>query len=185
MIFLQEYVIMFYTVNYILLKRRDAIMKKTAVLILCAAALICLASCSESSTAPSTGNKSSSSSAAVSESTADSKANTDSESTVDSVDLSFVKPSAAVSPDLSKPDPSDDSIKFLFDDKGRVQSCKYTAGQKEYMVTYTYKEDTKMIDIYGFSGSIVVAEEHFDMPDFDDSQGFCEKDGYFFNKYKF
>lgn len=166
-------------------------MKKTAILILCAAALFSLASCDDSSKTSTAGTKSNSSSSAASgsssasESTAVSESTAASESSEDSVDLSFVKPSKAVSPDLSKSDPSDDSIKFLFDDKGRVASYKYKADQKEYMVTYTYKDDTKKIDIYGFSGDIVVAEEHFDMPDFDDSQGFIEKDGFFFNKYKF
>ena len=160
-------------------------MKKTAILILCAAALFSLASCDDSSKTSTAGTKSNSSSSAASGSSSASESTAASESGEDSVDLSFVKPSKAVSPDLSKSDPSDDSIKFLFDDKGRVASYKYKADQKEYMVTYTYKDDTKKIDIYGFSGDIVVAEEHFDMPDFDDTQGFAEKDGFFFNKYKF
>lgn len=155
------------------------------MLVLCAAALMSLASCGDSSSKSSADSLSSISGVSVSKKTDSSSVSESSAPQDESVDLSFVLPSKAVSPDLSKSDPSDDNIKFIFDAKGRVESYKYKADQKEFMVTYSYKEDQKKVDIYSFSGDIIVGEEHFELPDFDDSQGFIEKDGYFFNKYKF
>ena len=122
--------------------------------------------------------------AAVSEQT---EAETEAENIQETTDdFGFVIPSEAVSPDLSKEDPTDDTITFRYDDQGRVESYAYMAGGKQTIVAYSYDDDKNTVWILAYVGEIVAADETIELPGgFDPSAGFTEHNGYFFKGYRF
>ena len=63
------------------------------------------------------------------------------------VQASFVRPAEAVQIHRSLDDPSNDSIKFKFDDSDRVLSCEYTADVIKYSQKYEYDDSSKKVII--------------------------------------
>ena len=59
----------------------------------------------------------------------------------------YLPPSQAVSIDTSLDDPSNDQIKFQYDDRARIISCTYSANQKPYDQRYTYNDARRSIHI--------------------------------------
>ena len=101
-------------------------------------------------------------------------------------DFGFVLPKDAVSPDISKDDPSDDSISFKYDDLGRVDSYTYQANGKKMVVGYIYDDEKSSVWILGYADEIVAVDETLELTgSFDASLGFTEHNGYFFKGYKF
>ncbi|MBO4870179.1 MAG: hypothetical protein J5585_10765 [Clostridia bacterium] len=90
----------------------------------------------------------------------------------------YKKPADAVKLDLTKDDPSNDDMRFVYDDDGRVTQCYYKISGEQVYVSYTYKDGSAQI--YAFLGEILVADETIDLPAFDAEKGFSEIDGYYF-----
>ena len=63
------------------------------------------------------------------------------------VQKSFVRPADAVQIHRSLEDPSNDSIKFRFDDSDRVLACEYTADGRKYSQKYEYDDSAKKVVI--------------------------------------
>lgn len=95
----------------------------------------------------------------------------------------YVLPADAVKIDFTKDDPSNDEIKFLFDEEGRVVSYKYSAKGNDIIVTYSYKENK--VNVNSFIDDMVYADEEFKLPEYDNNGGFCEYNGYYFKGYSF
>ena len=162
-------------------------MKRTLIALLCISAVM-LTACGDDSSSSSRSSASSSKTTTAAAKTtksteADDKTTTEKAEETPPADLSFVLPADAVDPDLSKDDPSDDSIRFTYDSDGRVESYKYDAGDKSFIVSYVYKESD--VQIYAYSGEIMVADEKFSLPEFDPDGGFTTHEGFFFKGYKF
>lgn len=95
------------------------------------------------------------------------------------VDLSaYKKPAEAVSIDLSKDDPSNDDMRFVFDDEGKVSQCYYKVGDQQVYVNYTYKEG--IAQIYAFMDDVLVADETIRISEYSAKQGFVSIEGYYF-----
>lgn len=100
-----------------------------------------------------------------------------------SKDWVYEVPVNVVQIDLTAEDPSNDAMKFVYDDMGRVSQCYYKIDGTEIYINYEYTDN--QVHIYGFSGSIVAAEENFTLPSFDKSVGFSAYNGYYFKGYNF
>lgn len=96
----------------------------------------------------------------------------------------FKTPAEAVQIDTSLDDPSTAEMKFLFDDKKRIVGISYMIGEHPIMVNYAYV-DEKSVKIVAFAESAIVDQKKYDLPAFDETAGFTEKDGYYFKGYKF
>lgn len=59
----------------------------------------------------------------------------------------YEPPAKTVQIDTSLQDPSNDEISFKFDDRARIVSCTYSTDEKEYVQTYYYHDDDRMIEI--------------------------------------
>ena len=102
-----------------------------------------------------------------------------SENKNDEVDLSaYKKPADAVSIDLTKDDPSNDEIRFVFDNEGKVTQCYYKIGDQQIYVNYTYNDGS--VQIYAFMGDILVADETIELSAYDAEKGFTVIEGYYF-----
>ena len=148
-------------------------MKKTLAAILCLTAVLLTACSGDGSSAAAPESSSSQSSAEAAESYVAKVQD----------EIGYVYPADAISPDLSKDDPSDDNIRFIYDDKGRVTTYKFTANEKVFMICYEYKDNT--VNVTGFVDDVVGDSRTFQLPEFDASAGFTEYGGYFFKGYKF
>jgi hypothetical protein len=86
---------------------------------------------------------------------------------------------------LTAEDPSDfNNFYFEFDESGRVSEFHYRTSNHDMALSYLYQEDG--IQIYGFIGEIVVADEFFKpLTEFDPSGDFVESRGYFFKGFTF
>ena len=93
-------------------------------------------------------------------------------------------PSNVIKIDLKVDEPSNSQITFKYDDEGKISQCYYKIDNTEIYLSYTY--DGNKIQIYGFSGSIVVADEVFEAKaDFDPTSGFVEYKGYYIKGFNF
>ncbi len=102
-----------------------------------------------------------------------------SENKNDEIDLSaYKKPADVVSIDLTKDDPSNDEIRFVYDDDGRVTQCYYKIGEQQVYVNYTYKEASAQI--YAFMGEVLVADEVIEISEYSAEKGFSSIEGYYF-----
>ena len=97
----------------------------------------------------------------------------------------FKAPKEAVEIDMTLDDPSTPEMKFLFDDKKRVVGIYYTIKEHPIMVNYGYDDSTSSVKIVTFAESVIVDQKKIDLPAFDETAGFAEKDGYYFKGYKF
>ena len=97
----------------------------------------------------------------------------------------YKAPAEVVTIDTAQEDPSTAEMKFLFDNKKRVVGISYMIGEHPIMVNYAYDDATKSVKIIAFAESAIVDEKKIDLPELDESAGFTEKDGYYFNCYKF
>ena len=117
---------------------------------------------------------------------ANNSASTEKVTTVAAPDL--VKPEdVAGKLDLKKEDPSNDNVKFSFDEEGRVIECAYTKGDNSFYVGYTYRDGE--VDVNTFvtdkdGNAFTVDSRSYKTGAFDKSAGFTEKDGYYFNGFK-
>ena len=59
----------------------------------------------------------------------------------------FLPPAQAVQIDKSLSDPSNNKIKFKYDDRSRIISCTYTANEKTYDQKYSYDDTARKVDI--------------------------------------
>lgn len=59
----------------------------------------------------------------------------------------FVPPAQVAQIDMTADDPSDDNMKFKYDDRARIISCTYSVNQKTYEQIYTYHDDIGMVTI--------------------------------------
>lgn len=102
-----------------------------------------------------------------------------SENNGNEVDISvYKKPADTVSVDLTKDDPSNDEMRFVFDDNGKVTQCYYNIGDQQVYVNYTYKDGA--VQIYAFMGEVVAADELIEISEYDAEKGFTVIDGYYF-----
>ncbi len=95
---------------------------------------------------------------------------------------SYKPPAKSFDIDLSKDDPSNDDIRFEYDDKGRISKCYYEVNDIEVAQAYIYTDDT--VQIYAFNGSIVIDDITFDNVSYDENTGFNECDGYYLKNVK-
>ena len=101
------------------------------------------------------------------------------ETTEKPVDLSlYKKPAEVVTLDLSKEDPSNDEMRFVYDDAGRVSQCYYNIEDEEIYVNYKYEDGA--VQIYAFIRAVVVADERIEISEYSADQGFTEINGYYF-----
>lgn len=97
--------------------------------------------------------------------------------------LSEYKPPAdiiEISP--SEEDPSNEEIKFEYDDSGRISKCYYDINNLDMYQAYSYTDDS--VHIYTFSGSIIIDDITFEVEAYDESIGFLEYNGYYFKNVK-
>jgi|GEM_PF-3040850 len=108
---------------------------------------------------------------------------TDTSNVTTSAPVALVTPADAVkSIDLEKDDPSNDEIKFTFDEEGRVSACEYKSGDVEYLASYNYRDGN--VEVYLFGAEEVVDYRLYKPASgFDKSAGFIEEGGYFFKGY--
>lgn len=113
------------------------------------------------------------------------QANSDRDESVEqSNGIVYETPAQCVLIDMNKDDPSNEQIRFSFDELGRVSQCRYNIDEHEIYLNYTYTSST--VQILAFSDSIVAADETFDLPgDFDPNINFIEYNGYYFRGYQF
>ncbi len=90
----------------------------------------------------------------------------------------FKPPAEVFDINLSKDDPSNDDIRFEYDDKGRISQCYYKVNDIDVYQGYIYKDNA--VQIYSYSGSIVVGDALFENAVYDGNKGFSEHNGYYF-----
>ena len=66
---------------------------------------------------------------------------------LDEAKQNYLPPAEAVSIDTSKDDPSNDTIKYKYDNRARVSSCTYAVNDKTYDQSYGYNDKKKIIKI--------------------------------------
>lgn len=59
----------------------------------------------------------------------------------------YLPPAEALQIDLTKADPSNDQIKFKYDDRARITYCIYSVNQKEYEQNYDYDDAARVVTI--------------------------------------
>jgi hypothetical protein len=85
---------------------------------------------------------------------------------------------------LNTDDPSNNDIRFVFDDEERIRWVYYSIDDFDVVLAYSYDEHS--ILIIGFINEIVVAyEEITASAGFDKSLGFIEYKGYYFYGFSF
>lgn len=103
-------------------------------------------------------------------------------------DSAYVSPSEAVTVDTGngEQNPSNENISFVFDEvDGKLVKYTYKANGGEILMVYKYREDNT-VEIYGFSGDTLVANEIIQLPgDFDPTYGLRTYKGYYFYGYDF
>ena len=150
-------------------------MKKTIVLLICvivAATLFC-------GCAGNTGDANQDNKINAASQQSDNVSDNNSSEQKDEIDLdSYKTPAEAVSIDLTKDDPSNDEMRFVFDDEGKVTQCYYKIGDQQIYVNYTYNDGS--VQIYAFMGDILVADETIELSAYDAEKGFTVIEGYYF-----
>ena len=95
----------------------------------------------------------------------------------------FKAPAEVVKIDTEAEDPSNDDIKFTYDEEGRVNSCSYSFDGHEASLTYIYT-DGKEASIYSYVDGIYVKLDRVPLPeDYDPNGDFSDQDGYYFKGY--
>ncbi len=100
------------------------------------------------------------------------------------VDISEYKaPAELVSIDMSKEDPSNDYIKFVYDTDGKISQCYYKIGDNLVTVSYVYEDGGA--ELYAFIGDgILAADEEIELlSDYSPEKGFTVIKGYYFKGY--
>lgn len=59
----------------------------------------------------------------------------------------YLPPAQAITIDTSLTDPSNDKIKFTYDDRARITSCTYKANERAYSQSYTYDDSARNVNI--------------------------------------
>lgn len=91
----------------------------------------------------------------------------------------FARPAEVCSIDLSADDPSNDEIRFVYDDLGRVSACRYTYQGNDIIVSYAYSDG--LVQLYSFVGDILIDDSQIALPSaFDAAKGFSEIGGFYF-----
>ena len=101
---------------------------------------------------------------------------------IDAVLAAYQPPADLFSVDLTAEDPSTQDIRFLYDEAGRIDRCTYRIDDQEVILSYSYDEDA--VHIFGFLGSIIVADETIPVSGaFDPGAGFSVAQGYYLKGY--
>ena len=104
--------------------------------------------------------------------------NTSDSSKKTEVDLSAYKtPAETVKVELSKEDPSNEDINFIYDAEGKVTQCYYKIDGQQVYVNYTYKDG--YVQIYAFEDDVLVADETISISDYNPEKGFTSINGYY------
>lgn len=94
----------------------------------------------------------------------------------------FVRPADAFAVDMTAADPSNDDIRFAYDDEGRVISCAYQVQGINMVAGYQYQGG--QVQIYAFAGEVLADDALITLPsEFDASKGFSVIEGYYFRGY--
>ena len=93
----------------------------------------------------------------------------------------YETPADAIEIDEKADDPSNKDILFEYDDLGRIVRCSYTVNDVDFFQGYTYS-DTE-VRIFSYCGSTIVDDVNLSYT-YDDSVGFTQHDGYYFNNIK-
>ena len=81
-------------------------------------------------------------------------------------------------------DPSGDSLRFVFDETGRIAKCYYTVNGVEIYLNYKYGE--AWVEIFGFIGETLVCDEVIQLPgEFNPDVGISSVRGYYIKGYTF
>ena len=113
------------------------------------------------------------------------QASTETESTVPAPDL-VLPTDVAGEIDRKAEDPSNDDIKFYYDDEGRVAQCEYKKDDVSFYVGYTYRDGTVDVNTYASDAKgnpFVLDSRTYKVGDFNKSAGFAIYDGYYFKGY--
>lgn len=100
-----------------------------------------------------------------------------------SAGIVYKVPADAVQIDLSASNPSNDRMQFSFDEDNRVSQCRYIYEGQDIRLVYTYSDS--QVQIYGFSGEYVVADETFEISKYDKMIGMVSYEGYYFSGCEF
>ncbi len=96
----------------------------------------------------------------------------------------FQTPVQFASIDLTADDPSNDVIRFEYDEQGRINTCTYEIEDKLVVAVYSYKEQT--VNITTLISNWIVADETIELPgDYDPVLGFSAVQGYYIKGYAF
>lgn len=91
---------------------------------------------------------------------------------------SFKPPAEVFDVDVSKDDPSNNDIRFEYDDEGRISKCYYKVNDIDVYQGYIY--DDNAVQIFSYNGSIVIGDAYFENAVYDGNKGFSEYNGYYF-----
>lgn len=91
---------------------------------------------------------------------------------------SFQPPAEVFEIDLSKVDPSNDDIRFEYDEQGRISKCYYKVNDIDVYQSYIYENNS--VQIFSFNDSVVIGDVFFENVVYDEKVGFSECDGYYF-----
>lgn len=81
-------------------------------------------------------------------------------------------------------DPTSDSMRFVYDEYGRIAKCYYQANGQEVYLVYQYGE--AWVQIFGFIGETLVAEQVIQLHgEFNSEIGFSVVNGYYIKGYIF
>lgn len=101
---------------------------------------------------------------------------------IDEVISSYQPPAKVFDIDLSNDDPSNDDIRFEYDDKGRISNCIYKINDIEYNQVYTYDDSKNTVIITTYSNNTIVDEKVIELSEHSDNDFFDVVDGYYVNK---
>ena len=92
-------------------------------------------------------------------------------------------PAEVVSINTNAEDPTNEEIRFVYDEEGRISQCYYAIDGEEVYVGYNYQDGA--VQIYAFMGEFLVGAEKIELPEYDASVGFTAVNGYYLKGYKF
>lgn len=109
--------------------------------------------------------------------TTDDNSSSQASSDINDLTSSYQPPADIIDIDLDSEDPSNDDIRFEYDEQGRISKCYYQANNIDVYQSYIYENNS--VQIFSFNDSIVIGDVFFENVEYDENAGFSECDGYY------
>lgn len=110
--------------------------------------------------------------------TTDDNSSSQASSDINDLTSSYQPPADIIDIDLDSEDPSNDDIRFEYDEQGRISKCYYKVNDIDVYQGYIYENNS--VQIFSFNGSVVIGDVFFENVVYDENAGFSEYDGYYF-----